>query len=437
MDGFLHRHRELYCEDVPVSALAARYGTPLYVYSKGAFLARLGELRDAFAEAKPLICYSVKASGNLSLLRLMARAGAGFDVVSGGELFRVLKAGGKASKVVFAGVGKTEREIAEAVSVGIRAFNVESVQELQAIDRAARRARKRARALLRLNPDVDANTVAKTTTAKRENKFGIDLNRARDIFAGRRRFPSVDIEGVHLHLGSPMYTTAPFRRGLIKAARFIAEVRAMGAEISTVNVGGGYCISYDGRKVIGPADYAAAILPAIRKLGVRLILEPGRYIAGNSGILLTKVTYVKRGWSNRTFVVLDAGMNDLLRPAMYDAYHHIWPVKGPASPVFGNGRPGRKPLQKVDIVGPICETSDCFAKGCRLPSVKSGDLIVVYSAGAYGMSMSSTYNARPRPAEVLVSGKRYRLIRKHETYADLIRGEQDRPRIPAARGRKK
>jgi len=423
MDEFVHRRRELYCEDVPVSALAARYGTPLYVYSKSAFLTRLGELRDAFTEARPLICYSVKASGNLCLLRLMARAGAGFDVVSGGELFRVLKAGGRASKVVFAGVGKTEKEIREAISAGIRAFNVESVQELQAIDRAARRARKRARALIRLNPDVDARTVTKTTTAKRENKFGIDLDHARDVFAQRRRFPSVEIEGVHVHLGSPMYTTAPFRQGLRKVARFIADVRGLGAGISTLNVGGGYCISYDGRKVIGPGDYAAAILPAVRKLGVELILEPGRYIAGNSGILVARVTYVKRGWSNRTFVVLDAGMNDLLRPALYDAYHHIWPVKGPAPPPFGKGRPRRKSLEKVDIVGPICETSDCFAKSRRLPSVKSGDLLAVYSAGAYGMSMSSTYNARPRPAEVLVSRKRHRPIRKRETYADLIRGE--------------
>ena len=423
MDGFTQRQRELHCEDVPVAALAERYGTPLYIYSRAALLARYGEIAGAFRAANPLICFSVKACGNLSILRLLARAGAGFDVVSGGELFRVLKAGGKASRVVFAGVGKTDDEIAQAVRAGIRAFDVESVEELQAIDRVAGRLGSTARALLRLNPDVDARTVAKTTTGKKENKFGIDLHRARRIFAERDRCRNVAIEGVHLHLGSPMYTTAPFRSGLRKAAKFVRDVRALGADVTAVNVGGGYCISYDGKPVISPTEYAKAILPAVEKLGVELIIEPGRYVAGNSAILVSRVTYVKQGWLDRTFVVLDAGMNDLLRPALYDSYHHLWPVKGTASPLVSGRRSTSKSLRKVDIVGPICETSDCFGKDRRIPPVRSGDLVAIYSAGAYGMSMSSNYNSRPRPCEVLVSGKRHWPIRRRETYRDLIRGE--------------
>jgi len=272
---------------------------------------------------------------------------------------------------------------------------------------------------------VDARTHAKTTTARKENKFGIDLDRAVDIFARRRDYPHVDLSGIHLHLGSPMYSTAPFRRGLHKAARFLAEVRALGATVGTLNVGGGYCISYDGKKVIRPRDYAKAIVPAAKKLGVDLVLEPGRFIVGNSGILVSRVTYVKQGWLGRCFVVLDAAMNDLLRPALYGSHHHIWPVAGPPSPVLGG--PGKKrrtvPLEKVDIVGPICETSDSFGTERRLPPLREGDAVAIFSAGAYGMTMSSVYNSRPRPCEVLVSGKRSRLIRERETYEDLIRGE--------------
>ena len=424
MDGFSYRNRQLYCEDLPVASLAKRYGTPLYVYSRAAILARYDEIKSAFAPADPLICYSVKANSNQSVLRLLVRRGAGFDVVSGGELYRVLKAGGRASKIVFAGVGKTAEELKAGVTVGIHAFDVESVQELESLNRVAALVGKKASALLRLNPDVDARTHGKTTTAKKENKFGIDLHRAREILSRCRKYCHVEIRGIHLHLGSPIYTVGPYRDALRKVAQFIREVRDLGATMDTLNIGGGYGISYDGNTIISPSAYAKTILSGVAKFGTKLILEPGRYIVGNAGILLSQVTYVKQGWLDRRFVVLDAAMNDLLRPALYDSYHHIWPVKGSGTPLV-TGRKNKPPrrLETVDIVGPICETSDCFGRDRKLPPLKEGDLVSIFSAGAYGMSMASTYNSRPRPGEVLVTGYRSRLIRKRETYDDLIRGE--------------
>ena len=427
MDGFAQRNGELFCEDVAVAALAERYGTPLYVYSKAAMLTQLAELQKAFRLARPLLCYSVKANGNLSILRILAKAGAGFDVVSGGELFRVLRAGGDPAKVVFAGVGKLADEIRAALKAGIRMFTVESASELTAISDIASGLGTSAAVALRLNPDVDARTNTKTTTAKKENKFGIDLHRARRIFADRSRYPHVRLCGVHVHLGSPICSVAPFRNALRKISRFVADVRALGAEITVLNVGGGYCIAYDAKAVIEPRHYAAVIMPAARKLGVKLILEPGRYVVGNAAILVGRATYIKDGWLNRRFIVMDAGMNDLLRPALYGAYHHIWPVSGPPSPLLRPQGRGSKHhnfrMEKVDIVGPICETSDCFGKDRRLPPIREGDLLAIHGVGAYGMTMGSNYNSRPRSCEVLVSGKRPRLIRRRETYEDLIRGE--------------
>ena len=427
MDGFSYRNGRLCCEDIAVNKLAERYGTPLYVYSRSALVARVKELKEAFRSTRPLICYSVKANGNLSILRLLARQGAGFDIVSGGELFRALKANAKPNKIVFAGVGKTADEIHAAINAKIRIFNVESVSELRTIDRVASRLGAVASVALRLNPNVAARSHAKTTTARKENKFGIDLHRARKIFAERSSYPNIALCGIHLHLGSPIYSVAPFREALRKATQFVREVRALGANVSTLNIGGGYCIPYEGQDVITPRDYAAAIAPVAKRLGVELILEPGRFIAGNSGILVAQVTYVKQGWLDRRFVVLDTAMNDLLRPALYDAYHHIWPVAGSVAPILRQRRrrtgSRNTRLEKVDIVGPICETSDCFARDRKLPPVREGEFLAIYGAGAYGMSMSSNYNSRPRPCEIMVSGKRHRLIRQRETYRDLIRGE--------------
>ena len=423
MQAFTHKNRQLFCEDIPVERLAAKYGSPLYVYSRRSFLDRLSEIRNAFSPANPLICYSVKANSNLSILRMLARAGAGFDIVSGGELFRALKAGAKTSKIVFAGVGKSPNEIAVALRAGIFMFNAESEAEVAAASRIAGELGLRARIALRLNPDVDARTHAKTTTARKENKFGIDLHTARNIFAQRERYPNADICGIHIHLGSPIYSVAPFRSAMRKVKSFVREVRALGAEITHLNVGGGYAISYDGKPVIRPADYAKIVLPAVKTMNLRLCLEPGRFIAGNSGILVSRVIYRKEGWLGRKFLVIDAAMNDLLRPALYGSYHHIWPASGPPSPAFGPRRKSPGKLETVDIVGPICESSDCFGAKRRIPPLREGDLVVIYGAGAYGMAMSSTYNSRPRPCEVLVNQNRVRLIRRRETYEDLIRGE--------------
>jgi diaminopimelate decarboxylase len=418
---FSYRSDGLWCENVRVSDLADEEGTPLYVYSRSALEWRFDRIRDAFSDLEPLICYSIKANGNLSVLRLLAERGSGFDIVSGGELFRALKAGASPEKIVYAGVGKSAAEIRQALEAGIYQFNVESPSELRAIDRVAGEMGVRARTALRLNPDVDARTHAKTTTGKKETKFGIPLDEGLGIFEGREAFPNVDVNGIHLHLGSPIYTVEPYREALDKMADFIPRVRKTGAAVETLNVGGGYCISYDGRDVLTPAEYAEVIVPAVRELGCRLILEPGRYIVGNAALLVTRVTYLKEGWAGRRFVICDAAMNDLLRPALYDAYHHIWPLKGPGSPVFFGG--GGNNLQEVDVVGPICESSDVFARDRKLPSLEEGDLLAVFSAGAYGLSMSSNYNGRPRPAEVLVEGRGYRTIRTRETYEDLIRGE--------------
>ena len=427
MDGFTYKRGQLYCEDIPVASLAQRHGTPAYVYSRAAILNSLNDLQSAFQRTAPLLCYSVKANSNLSILRALARAGAGFDVVSGGELFRVLKAGARPSKVVFAGVGKLREEIRTAIEAGIHMFNVESTAELHAINAVASSMGAIAPVALRLNPDVDARTNAKTTTAKKETKFGIDLHRARTIFADKNQYPSVRISGLHVHLGSPIHSVAPFSRALKVLSRFLSSTRDLGAEVTTLNIGGGYCISYDGKKVIAPKDYARVIEPVIRKLSLRLIIEPGRYIVGNAGILLATATYVKEGWLNRRFIILDAAMNDLLRPALYGAEHHIWPVIAPPSPMMrlasAAGKTRKLRLAKVDIVGPICETSDCFGKDRRLPPVRGGELVAIYSAGAYGMTMSSNYNSRPRPCEILVSGKRHRLVRRRETYEDMMRGE--------------
>ena len=423
MQSFVHKNRRLFCENMPVEALADRYGTPLYVYSRRAFLDHLAEITRAFRPADPLICYSVKANSNLSILRLLARAGAGFDIVSGGELFRALKAGARASKIVFAGVGKTPDEIAAALKAGIFMFNAESEAEITAASRIAGQLGLRAPIALRLNPDIDARTHAKTTTARKENKFGIDLHTARRILVQHRQYPHADLCGLHLHLGSPLHSLAPFRSAMRKLKTFVRHVRAHGAQITTLNVGGGYAVSYDGKPTLRPVDYARVVLPAAKAMNLRLCLEPGRFIAGNSGILISRVIRHKHGWLDRKFLIIDAAMNDLLRPALYGSYHHIWPVSGPPSPAFG---PRRKPparLETVDIVGPVCESSDCFGTNRRIPPLQEGDLVAIFTAGAYGMAMASTYNSRPRPCEILVSGNRARIIRRRETHDDLVRGE--------------
>lgn len=326
MDTFEYRDKALFCEKIKIEDIISEVGTPAYIYSKNAILARYHELRTAFEDVDTLICFSVKSNSNLSICKILAEAGSGFDVVSGGELFRVIKAGGDPSKIVFAGVGKTDREIQYALENDIFMFNVESQAELNHINQLAKEAGKVAKVALRINPDIDAKTHAKTTTGKRENKFGIDFSEAEGLIKQSAQYGSIELCGLHVHLGSPIYTVDPYVSSLRKIVKLIEKCRGVGLDIEYMNIGGGYCISYTGEAVIRPKDYASEILPLVKEMQCNLIMEPGRYIVGNSGILVTRVTYTKETLYGKKFVICDAAMNDLLRPALYGAFHRIWPV---------------------------------------------------------------------------------------------------------------
>ncbi|MGR3309649.1 MAG: diaminopimelate decarboxylase [Candidatus Brocadiales bacterium] len=437
MKHFEYRKNDLFCDNVKVEDIVSAAGTPAYIYSRKAVLANFNEIKDAFAPLNPLICFSVKSNSNLSICRTLAEVGSGFDVVSGGELYRVLKIGADPSKVVFAGVGKGSEEIRYAIKNKIFMFNVESQNELENINKIAMGLKKTARVALRINPDVDPRTHAKTTTGKKENKFGIDFLAAEKILRQARKYPGIKLSGLHVHLGSPIYTTEPYVKALKKITKFLADSSQYGVKIEYINIGGGYCISYTGEKVIKPADYAKDITPLVRKMGCKLVMEPGRFIAGNAGILVTRVTYRKNSSHGKKFIICDAAMNDLIRPAIYDAYHRIWPLKSkvaypkiespiPHSPFSKGGDRGiivKRGTEIVDVVGPVCESSDVFAKNRVLPKVKEGDLLAIFSAGAYGFSMSSSYNSRPRVCEIMVNGDSFSIIRKRETYKDLITAE--------------
>ncbi|HHT9138852.1 MAG TPA: diaminopimelate decarboxylase, partial [Candidatus Wunengus sp. YC60] len=424
--AFEYRGKTLFCEDVRIDDIISQVGTPAYIYSKNAILTRYHELETAFQDVDTTICFSVKSNSNLSICKILADEGSGFDVVSGGELFRAVKAGGNPSRIVFAGVGKMDREIKYALENDIFMFNVESVAELEHINKLAGEFGKTPRVALRVNPDIDANTHAKTTTGKKENKFGIDITEAEKIIKQCVKYSNVDLCGLHVHLGSPIYTVDPYVRAFRKILALIQKCRNEGMDIEYMNIGGGYCISYTGEKVIRPKDYASKILPLVKEMQCNLIMEPGRFIVGNSGILVSQVIYTKETVHGKKFVICDAAMNDLIRPALYDAFHRIWPVntnikmpevENPDKCVVKRG------MELVDIVGPVCESSDAFATNRALPKVKEGDSLAIFSAGAYGFTMSSSYNSRPRPCEVLVDGDQFRIIRKRETYEDLIRDE--------------
>jgi diaminopimelate decarboxylase len=422
MDGFPYRDGQFYCEDVPLREIATQFGTPVWVYSKNYLLSRFREIQTAFADADPVICYSVKANANLTLLRTMHEAGSSFDIVSGGELYRVKQAGADLRRVIFAGVGKTDDEIRFALESNILMFNVESEAELDAISRVAGQLGRKAPVALRLNPDVDAKTHAKTTTGKRGNKFGMDIERATALAAKVLGDKHLALSGIHMHLGSPILTTEPYALAVEKAVRVVDEFRRHGHAIHWINLGGGFGISY--RKEEGPpaSDYASVIVPPVREARCQLALEPGRFIVGNAGVIVSEVIYTKQE-GGKTFVIQDAAMNDLVRPAMYDAFHRIWPAVPRVAPPddYEANIPGCPP---VDVVGPICESSDYLAKDRCLPAVERGDLLVTFSAGAYGMAMSSNYNSRPRAAEVMVDGKTVTLIRRRETYADVVSHEE-------------
>jgi diaminopimelate decarboxylase len=416
----------LHCENVSMVSLAKKYGTPLYVYSAGQILNRYRLFSNAFGHRDHLICYSVKANSNLSILKLLARQGSGFDIVSGGELLRILEVNKKAaSRVVFSGVGKTVAEMDLALKAGILIFNLESESEVALLAERAAKLRIRARVALRVNPHVFAETHPYISTGLREHKFGIDIKAARPVYQEVKRSRYLDPVGISVHIGSQIRTSEPFGAALEGVAELIRELQEDGIQIRFVDAGGGLGIDYQGRPVpsagnaqaglsnFDPAaemgKYAAAVERALEGFEVRLLLEPGRFLIAQAGALLAKVLYVKRNGS-KTFVITDAGMNDLIRPALYQAYHEILPVV-------------HNPLAKpgvVDVVGPVCETGDFFARDREMPEVKEGDLVAILDAGAYGMSLSSNYNSRPRSAEVLVEGKGARLIRRRETIRDLL-----------------
>ncbi|CAL1239158.1 diaminopimelate decarboxylase [Candidatus Methylocalor cossyra] len=411
MDHFEYRDGELYAEAVPLAAIAERHGTPCYVYSRATLERHWRAFDAAFAGLPHLVCYAVKANGNLAVLQVLARLGSGFDIVSMGELERVLAAGGDPAKVVFSGVGKREDELRRALEVGIRCFNVEVAGELERLDRLAGRLGQTAQIALRVNPDVDAGTHPYISTGLRENKFGIAIEEALALYRRAAQLPNLELAGLACHIGSQLTALAPFLDAIERLLALAARLRDEGMPLRHLDIGGGLGIRYRDERPPEPAEYAAALRSRLAGCDYEVLLEPGRAIAGNAGVLLTRVEYLKSN-QGKHFAIVDGAMNDLLRPALYDAFQEIVPVR------LGAG--GAKRV--YDVVGPVCETADFLGKGREL-ILREGDLLAVRSAGAYGFSMSSNYNSRPRAAEVLVDGDRFHLVRRREELADLFRGE--------------
>jgi len=414
---FAYRDDALHCEGVSAERLVAQYGTPLYVYSRQAIEDGYEDVSDAFAECDPLIAYSVKANGNLSILRLLTSLGAGADIVSGGELFRALRARVPATKVLFSGVGKSLVEMAAALEVGIYGFNVESEGELRALSDLGATMRKRANIALRVNPAIDTDTPHHyTRTGHRESKFGIPYDDALRLYRLAAKLPWIKVKGIDVHIGSQIIDPEPYRRALEQVTQLIDQLAAENIRLRYVDIGGGFGINYE-EPDHPPAsanmrDFAAQLVPLMRDRDLRLVLEPGRYLVGPSGVLLTRVLYVKQ-MGERTYVITDAGMNDLIRPSHYASYHGVQPARRD---------PGRERIA-VDVVGPVCESGDFLALDRTMQMPEPGELLAIRTTGAYGFAMSSTYNARPRPAEAMVDGSDAWLIRRRETYDDLVRGE--------------
>ncbi len=425
MDYFSYRKGKLHAEGVDVEKVAAEVGTPAYVYSKATFRDHLRKIQEAYSELETTICYSVKACGNINILKFMAEAGSGFDIVSGGELYRVLQAGGDPSKLVFAGVGKTDTEIIEALNANIGYFNIESQAELENLILLAEQHDKRPKVALRVNPDVDYKTHAFITTGRKETKFGVDIERALQVFAEYGKNPAVSMCAIHVHLGSGGRKIDPYVTAVEKILPLIDRLRRQGHAIEALNLGGGYGADYESDTVPSAAEYASGIVPLLKNKDLKLILEPGKSISANAGILVTRVLYTKQS-GRKKFVIVDAGMNDLIRPPLYDAFHFIWPANIDEK-LVPHRRDKHLELQGtevVDVVGPICEPADFFARDRALPAVRRGDLLSIFAAGAYGFVMSSNYNARGRAAEVLVDAEDFKVIRKRESYEDQIAPEK-------------
>ena len=408
---FTYKNRDLCVDDVRLADLAKRHGTPLYVYSGTAMTSRLASYQKAFASHPTTVCYAMKANGNLTVVHLLAQAGAGVDIVSGGELYRARKAGVAPDKIVFSGVGKTTDEMADALRAGILMFNVESEEELDSLAGVARRLKIPAPVSVRVNPNISVDTHHHITTGKAENKFGVLVDQAESLYRRAAKNPWLKVVGVQSHIGSQLLDVRPYGGTCQKLLALMDRLASAKIFIGVLDLGGGLGAVYDNERAPTPADLAMQILPLLRGRSVRLIFEPGRYLVAEAGCLITKVLYRKEP-SHKNFVIVDAAKNDLARPALYDAHHEISPLR-------------QTPRGKyvADVVGPICESGDCLAKGRGVPRPQPGDLWAVMTAGAYGFSMSSQYNARPRAAEVLVMGKRHWLIRARETPVDLVRGE--------------
>lgn len=412
MHYFEYKNHELYCEGLPVREIAEKVGTPFYLYSFHTLVRHFKVFDEAFKEIPHLICYSAKANSNLALLRLFVNLGGGIDVVSGGELFRALRSGADPQKIVFSGVGKKEEEIEYALKVGILLFNAESFQEIEKINEISGRMGKKAPISIRVNPDIDPKTHPYISTGLKQNKFGIDILQAKEAYRLAFHLPHLKVIGMDCHIGSQLVQVEPIVEALKKLKHLVENLRKEGMEIKYLDLGGGLGITYEDEEPPHPVEYAASILEEIKGFDCTLILEPGRVIVGNAGILVSKVLYTKENEEKR-FVIVDAGMNDLVRPSYYGSYHQILPVK-------------KEPRQErvVDIVGPICESSDFLAKGRMIQELYPGDLIAVMSAGAYGFSMSTNYNSRPRVAEILVRDTEMFIIREREDYEDLVSREK-------------
>lgn len=433
MHAFHYRNGKLYCEDVGLSDAAEKFGTPLYVYSAGTLLDHYRRLDDALGNLDHLICYAIKANSNRAILKLLADAGAGFDIVSGGELFRVVAAGGDPAKCTFAGVGKSQQEIEYALEQGVFSFNVESEAELDYIDKIASGKGRRAPIALRINPDVDPHTHAYISTGSHENKFGIALPRTAGVYERAAKMAGIQLVGVQMHIGSQITDAEPFAAAIRKVAPLVHELKSRYG-IQFFSIGGGLGIVYEssfasgerkwwsehhqhsdqGNRALSIHEYVSAIAPPLGDISIKILLEPGRLLVGNAGVLLTRVRYLKQSGS-KNFAIVDAGMNDLIRPALYQSYHEIVPVVEPAQPSSENTR--------IDVVGPVCESGDFFALDRSMPPLNQGDLLAIMSAGAYGMTMASNYNSRPLPAEVLVRGSNVSLVRRRQEWEDLVREE--------------